>query len=517
MPRSHLSMRKIREILRLQWDLKCSYHLTAKSVGVSSSTIGECLRRAKAANLTWPLPADLDDDALIKLLYPPLKKTIDDGQNKIDWAHIHQELKRKHVTMMILWQEYKSQNENGFNYSWFCAHYRQWREQLDVWMRQTHKLGEKCFVDYVGMTMQVVVNTSSGEMREAQIFVGCLGASNFTFCEATWSQSLPDWISSHVNMFEFFSGAPEIIVPDNLKSGVSKAHRYEPDTNPTYQDMASHYGVAIIPARIYSPQDKGKVENAVLQVERHILAKLRDRLFFNLIELNDAIRILLNELNQKAFQKLQGSRQSQFDEFEKSTLRPLPLTRYMFADWKKVRAGADYHISLDDHYYSVPYTYTKKELDARYTQHTVEIFFKNKRIASHVRSYYKHKHTTQKEHMPKSHQQYAEWSPERMINWAKKTGDYTAKLIEAVMQSRTHPQQGFRSCLGILRLEKTFGRDRLESACLRAVNIGAHSYKSVESILKNELDKKELPEKKENEMSLIPSDHEYIRGKGYFH
>lgn len=517
MPRSHLSMRKIREILRLKWECKCSYHLIAKSCGVSSSTASECVRRAKEASLTWPLPTDLHDDALIALLYKPHTTAEKNEHAKIDFAKLHQELKKKHVTKMILWEEYKTQNPNGYNYSWYCARYREWREQLDVWMRQTHIFGEKCFVDYAGMTMPIIIDTSTGEIRECQIFVGCLGASNYTFCEATWSQSLPDWIESHVRMFEFFEGCSEILVPDNLKSGVLKAHRYEPDSNPTYQDMASHYGVAIIPTRVAAPKDKPKVENAVQQVERRILARLRDRLFFSLFEINDAIRILRDELNQRPFQQLPGTRESQFNEFEKATLKPLPLTRYVFAEWQKVRAGADYHVTVDEHHYSVPYTYTKKELDARYTQNTVEIFYKNKRIASHMRSHYKHKHTTQTEHMPKAHQKYAEWTPERMINWAKKTGDSTAKLIEAVMQSREHPQQGFRACLGILRLEKSYGKERLESACLRAFTIGAHSYKSVESILKNKLDQQSLPEKKETQSSLALGEHEYIRGKEYFH
>jgi transposase len=509
-------MRKIREILRLKWDLKCSNHLIACSVNVSSSTVSDCVRRASLANLSWPLPLEMDDDRLIGLLYPPNKPLTPEKSGDIDWAYIHQELKRKHVTLMLLWQEYKAAYPNGFRYSWFCQRYREWREQLDVWMRQTHKLGEKCFVDYAGITMPVVIDRETGEIHECQIFVGCLGASNFTFCEASWSQSLPDWISAHVHMFEFFGGVPEIIVPDNLKSGVLKPDRYEPDTNPTYQDMASHYGIAIIPAHVASPNHKPKVENAVQQVERYILARLRNKVFFSLAELNDEIRILLHELNQKAFQKLEGSRQSQFLEFEKATLKPLPATRYVYAEWKKVRAGADYHVTIDHHHYSVPYTYTKKELEARYTQNTVEIFYKNKRIASHARSHYKHKHTTQLEHMPKAHRQYAEWTPERIINWAKKTGIFTAQLVGMIMESRLHPQQGFRSCLGILRLAKSYGSDRLESACKRAFQIGAHSYKSVESILKKKLDQQTLPETENKQVSVIPSEHEYIRGKNYF-
>jgi len=510
-------MRKIREILRLKWGCQCSYHRIAKSVGVSSSTASECVRRALAAKLTWPLLAEMDDEKLNTLLYPPAQPIDADEQNKIDWNYIHQELKRKHVTMVLLWQEYKAQNPNGYRYSWFCKLYRDWSAQLDVWMRQTHKFGEKCFVDYAGMTMPIVIDRSTGEVRDCQIFVGCLGASNFTYCEATWTQNLSDWVSSHVRMLEFFGGVPEIIVPDNLVSGVLKPHRYEPDANPTYLDLASHYGVAIIPPQVATPKDKPKVENAVQQVERRILAKLRDRLFFSLHELNEAIRILLQELNQKPFQKLEGSRESQFLTLEKPTLKALPQNRYLFAAWKKVRAGADYHVTIDDHYYSVPFTYAKKELAARFTQNTVEIFYKNKRIASHVRSHQKHKHTTRHEHMPKSHRQYAEWTPGRIINWANKTGAFTAKLVELIMASRAHPEQGFRSCLGILRFEKSVGRQRLESACKRAIQIGATSYKSVESILKNNLDQQPLPENTNTKTPVIPGEHEYVRGKDYFH
>lgn len=513
MPRNPISMKKIREVLRLKWACQCSNHLIACSIGISSSTVSECLRRAQAANLSWPLPVELDDAQLETLLYPPAKKIPPEDQGEIDWVYIHQELKRKAVTLMLLWQEYRQKYPYGLGHSWFCERYREWTGQLDLWMRQSHKVGEKCFVDYTGMKMPVVVNQRTGETREAEIFVAALGASNFTFAEATWTQQLSDWISSHVRAFEFFGGVSEIIVPDNLKSGVNKAHRYEPELNLTYQNMAMHYAIAIIPTRISAPQDKAKVENAVLQVERQILAKLRDRVFFSLHELNQAIRELLSELNLRPFQKLPGSRQSQFNELEKSALKPLPATRYVYAEWKKVRAGADYHVQVDDHYYSVLYTYAKKELDARFTQNTIEIFYKNNRIASHLRSYKKHKHTTVREHMPKRHQAYAEWTPERIVTWASNIGEATAKLVDTIIASRVHPQQGFRSCLGILRLAKSYGNERLESSALRALTIGAHSYKSVESILKNGLDQTPI---QKNSTSVIPTTHEYVRGQDYF-
>jgi transposase len=470
--------------------------------------------RARVAGLSWPLPADLDDEGLEVLLYPPASRVPPEEVGVIDWAVIDKELKRKHVTLMLLWQEYHEKHPQGIRYSQFCALYRAWQSELALWMRQTHKAGEKCFVDYAGQTMPVLINSATGELQEAQIFVATLGASNFTFCEATWTQQLPDWIGSHVRAFEFFGGVPELLVPDNLKSGVQKAHRYEPDVNPTYHDMAQHYGVAVLPARAATPKDKAKVENAVGQVERRILAPLRDRIFLSLPALNDALRLLLDALNTNAFQKMPGSRLSQFNEIEKPALKPLPCARYQFAQWKKARAGADYHIELEQHYYSVPYTFRQKELDVRYTQHIVEIFYKHKRIASHARSYKRALHTTVHEHMPKKHQAYAEWTPERILQWAQKVGQSTGTLAEAIMQSRAHPQQGFRACLGILRFEKSVGKERLEAACARALAIGARSYKSVESILKNKLE--HVPVPSDETAAVIPTTHEYVRGQSYF-
>jgi transposase len=515
MSRSPISMKKIREILRLKFECHCSHHLISKSLGVSSSTVFECLRRSKIANLTWPLPGDLDDEALEKLLYSRPRNSIPKDCDEIDWNKIHQELKRKAVTLMLLWQEYKQKNPQGISYSRFCDRYKKGSEQIDCWMRQTHKAGEKCFVDYAGMTIPVLLNCATGEMIQAQIFVACLGASSFTYFEATMTQQLPDWISSHVRAFEFFGGVPEIIVPDNLKSGVTKSHRYEPDLNPTYQNMASYYGAAIMPTRSASPKDKAKAENAVLQVER-MLAKLRDQTFYSLYELNQAIAPLRNALNDRPFQKLEGSRRSQFIEIEQGALKPLPANRYLFAKWKKVRAGIDYHVEIEGHYYSVPFTLIKKELEARYSEKIVEVFYKGKRVASHIKSSLKGRHTTLNQHMPKSHQSYAQWTPERLIAWGEKMGLFTSKLIESLIARRIHPQQGFRSCLGLLRLSKIYGNDRLESACQRAVHIQAYSYKSVESILKNGLDRKPIQSLSEPK-TKVPDAHENVRGKNYFH
>lgn len=507
-------MRKIREILRLK-DGTHSNQFIAKSLGISSSTVRECLRRVGEAQLSWPLPEGLDDEQLERKLYPPIKRPMPEDKGEIDFAQVHAQLKKKHVTLMLLWQEYKERYPRGISYSMFCALYQQFENKLDVWMRQTHKAGEKLFVDYAGDTIPVLFNRHTGEVQNAQIFIAVLGASNYFYVEATWTQGLPDWIGSHVRTFEFLGGVPEIVVPDNLKSGVQKAHRYEPDLNPTYQEMASHYGIAILPTRVASPKDKAKVEQAVLHVERQILARFRNRSFLSLQELNEALHHLRDELNKRPFQKLPGSRKSQFECLEQSLLKSLPATRYVFAQWKQAKAGIDYHIELEEHYYSVPYTFAQKTLDVRFTQPLVEVFYKRKRIAAHTRSYTKYQHTTLNEHMPKSHQRYAEWTPERIQQWASKTGASTASLVEQIILKRAHPQQGFRACLGLLRLGKQYGQERLEAACKRALAIGAFSYKSVEAILKNRLEQQPLPTHSQS-THVTQKNHEYVRGQQYF-
>ncbi|MCY4421375.1 MAG: IS21 family transposase, partial [Gammaproteobacteria bacterium] len=430
-----------------------------------------------------------------------------------NWLRIHQELKHKGVTLFLLWQEYRETHPHGYQYSWFCGRYREWRGKLDVVMRQDHRAGEKLFVDYAGQKVPIIDHTS-GEIKEAEIFVAVMGASNYTFAEATWSQRLPDWIGSHVRAFSYLGGVPELVVPDNLRAGVSKAHRYEPDINPTYQDMATHYGVAILPARVRRPRDKAKAENGVLVVERWILAALRHRQFFSLAELNVTISTLLTKLNDRAFRKLPGCRREHFEQMDLPALQPLPTTSYVYAEWKKARVHIDYHVALDGHYYSVPYTLIKKQLDVRFTQNTVECFYRGQRVASHRRASLNGRHTTVEAHMPQSHRQAGEWSPERLANWAAKTGAATEKLILNVLSSRKHPQQSYRSCLGILRLGKAYGDERLEAACHRALLLGSYRYQSIASILKHRLDEKPLEEQQE---PALPEDHDNIRGPSYYH
>jgi transposase len=517
MPRERLSMRKIREVLRLKWECGLSDRQIAQSCVLARSTTSDYLYRAKAAGLTWPLPVDYDDIKLEAVLFPNIVPTQKKQCSEPDWTDIHNELKRKGVTLMLLWQEYKATAATGYSYSQFCHLHRHFVSTLDISMRQTHKAGEKCFVDYAGYTIPIV-DAKTGEIQNAEIFVAVLGASNYTFVRAMKSQSLPDWIDAHRYAFEFFQGVPEIIIPDNLKSGITKPHYYDPAINRSYQEMANHYAVAIVPARVRRPQDKSKVEVGVQGIERWLLAPLRNHTFFSVGELNIALRPLLEAYNNKPFQQLPGSRRSQFEILDKPVLRALPEQPYYFAQWKKARAGIDYHIVIDKHYYSVPHRFRQHELDIRLTNQTVECFYKSKLIATHARSYQQGRHTTLTDHMPRAHQEYAEWTPERLINWAKKTGVATAQFIECVIASRPHPQQAYRACQGILRFSKSYGAARLEKACVRALAIGATTYKSIESILKNRLEEQPLTQQtKEPSLATEVAHHSNIRGADYYH
>jgi transposase len=506
-------MRQVKEVLRLKWACGLSDRQIAYSLRISRPTVADYVRRAQAAGLSWPLPEDQSDDVLERRLFvrtdtqPPARRPMP------DWSLVHRELKRKGVTLVLLWQEYKASTPDGLQYSQFCEAYRTWAKKLDLVMRQRHRAGETLFVDYAGQTMPVV-DPRTGEVHEASIFIAVLGASNYIFAEATWSQSLPDWIGSHVRAFEALGGVPQVLVSDNLKAAVNRPHRYEPELNRTYVDMAQHYGVAIVPARVARPRDKAKVEVGVQVVERWILARLRNHTFFALGELNTAIIDLKTGLNHRPFKKLSGSRHSLFESLDRPALRPLPDNPYQYAEWKLVRVNIDYHVEVEGHYYSVPYALVKHQLDARISAHTVELFHKSKRVASHRRSPHKGRHTTVVAHMPKAHQHYAEWTPTRLIRWAEKTGGACARVVETILASRPHPQHGFRSCLGIMRLGTRYGDDRLEAACRRAMVIGACSYKSIESILKHDLDRQPLP--KQPETATTDVHHVNVRGPNYY-
>lgn len=505
-------MRKIVDVLRLHFESGHTQREIGRSLNCSPTTVGEILRRAKLAELSWPLPAGESEVALEARLYPPAPHS-HQARPEPDWPAVHTALRRKGVTLDLLWQEYQAIYPDGYRYSGFCEHYRQWNSKLAVTLRQTHAPGDKLFIDYAGPTV-AVIDGATGEIRQAAIFVAVLGASNYAYVEATWSQSLPDWIASNVRTLEFLQGVPRLLVPDNLKSGVTSAHRFEPDLNPTYRDLANHYGTAILPTRPRKPRDKAKVEAGVLLVERWILARLRNDRFFSLGELNRAIAGLLTYLNNRLFKKMPGCRRSAFEALDRPALLPLPATRFEFAEWKVLMVGIDYHVEVVGHFYSVPHRHAREKMDVRFTATTVEMFQRGSRIASHIRSLFKGKHTTLDAHMPAHHRAVIGWTPERFIAWATKVGPLTTTVVERVLYGRKHPQQGFRSCMGILRLAKDFGDVRMEAACARALQVGGLSYHNLHSILKNGLDRQAVP--KPAQVSL-PLDHANVRGPDYYH
>lgn len=513
MPSERLSMRKIKEVLRLKWACGQSGRDIARACGIGRTCVGEYLVRASRAGLSWPLPDHLDDDALERLLFPPAMSSHAERPLP-DYRRVHEELKRKGVTLALLWEEHNSSHPDAHGYSQFCELYRVFTAKLGPSMRLEHKAGEKMFVDYAGQTVGIV-DRATGEVRPAQIFVAVLGASHYTFAEATWTQALPNWIGSHVRALTFFGGVTELIIPDNLRSAVSRACRYEPELNPTYREFAEHYGTAILPARVRRPKDKARVEAAVLLVERWLLACLRHRTFFSLDELNEAIDVLLERLNLRPFKKLPGCRRSQFEALDQVALKALPERPYTYAEWKKVRVHIDYHVEVEGHYYSVPYQLIQEQLEARVTAGTIECFHKSQRVASHLRSHKSGQHTTLREHMPRGHQLYQDWTPERLVGWAAETGEGCRQAVETILTRKVHPQQGFRSCLGLLGLSKRFSSERLEAACKRAVALDICSYKSVKSILEKGLDKAPLPESHPEGAPEVM--HQNVRGATYFH
>lgn len=511
MANRRLSMRKIEEVLRLHHEGGRTNREIAQSVRASPTTVGEYLRRARLAGLAWPLPQGMTELALEAALFPvPANAHV--KRPEPDWAAVHREMGRKGVTLDLLWQEYRERHPDGYQYSAFCDHYRAYAQSLPVTLRQSHAPGERLFVDYSGQTVPVI-DPATGEIRQAQIFVAVLGASNYTYVEATWSQGLADWTSSHVRCFEFLGGVPQLVVPDNLRSGVTAPNFYDPAINPTYQELARHYGIAILPARVRKPRDKAKVEAGVLLAQRWILARLRHQRFFSLEEVNRAIRPLLAELNARPFRKLPGSRQSVFVSVDRPALKPLRAERYEFAEWKIATVGIDYHVEAAGHYYSVPYRHARQKVDVRLTTGTVEIFQKGERIASHPRSVARGRHTTTDAHLAPAHRRVAGWNSQRFLDWAARIGPHTQSAIDHILRSRAHPQQGYRTALGVLRLAKTYGPERLEAACDRAFRIHAVTWRSIDSILKHNLDRKP----RMAAQATLPLDHANLRGPEYYH
>jgi transposase len=513
MPAQRIPMRKLKDTLRLRAAGLTIRQISA-SLRLSVGVVSKYLSLASRAELTWPLPDHLvDDDALERALHGLAPHPTGAARfAEPDCPSIHAQLKRKGVTLRLLWEEYRACHpEDGYQLTAFCARYREWCAGLKTSMRQSHTAGDKLFLDYAGPTVPVF---DAGRLRQAQIFVAVLGASNYTYAEATWSQQLPDWIASHVRALEFFGGVPALFVPDCLKSAVTKADRYEPQLQRTYEELAAHYETAILPARPAKPKDKAKVEVGVQIVERWILARLRNVHFESLAALNDRIRELVVELNERPFRKLPGCRRELFERVERPALRPLPSSRFEYCEWRTARVGIDYHVEAAGHAYSVPHALVRRTVDVRLTGATIEVFLKGRRVAAHPRSSARGGHTTVPEHMPASHRAHREWTPASLLVWAAGVGPSVHEVIAHTLETKPHPEQGYRSCLGLRSLAKRYGGDRLDAACRRAVMIGGVSLESIGSILKVGLDRLPLVcDDGPRDLELV---HENVRGPEYY-
>ena len=511
-------MRHVREILRLSLDAGLSTRVVGERIGVGSTTVRDTLKRFTRAKFTWPVPPEISDTDLEQRLYgiPGVKP----GRRKLpepDWSVVAREMKRKHVTLQVLWEEYAAEHPDGYRYSRFCDLFRGWEGRLPLTMRQSHGGGEKLFIDYAGDKVPVV-DRQTGEVRDAHIFVAVMGGSSLSFGYATWTEQMGDWIDGHNAAFAFFGGVPQLLVPDNAKVAVIKACLFDPMVNRSYTDMARHYDTAVLPTRPRKPRDKAKVEACVGIVERWLLGRLRNRIFYSLAEVNAAIAecmALLNEV--RVVRQFGKTRRQMFEEIDAPNLKPLPASPWVHAEWKRCRVGLDYHIALDRHHYSVPYRFARREVEARFTTRTVEVFLGGERIAVHMRGSGNGRHTTIAEHMPSSHRRYGEWTPAKIREEAARIGPMLSLLVEKIIEGRPHPEQGYRSCLGIIGLEKRFGAERLEAAALRALEIQARNYPSVKSILEKGLDKVPVPKSPAEPLGRAPLDHANIRGSRYYH
>lgn len=513
MATKRLSMRQTREILRQKFLLGRSHREIAHSLGVSVGVVGMAASRARKAGLDWPQVERLPDDTLDARLYR--RDPIPTGHRPIpDGAYLHTELRKAGVTLQLLHEEYLQQEPTGYRYTQFCSFYNRWLGRHRLTMRQHHRAGEKFFVDYSGKKLSYI-DPASGEVVPVELFVGVLGASNYTYAEATRSQHASEWIASHERAFAFLGGVPEAVVCDCLKSGVVVPCRYEPGLQRTYEDCIRHYGAVILPTRPHAPRDKAKIEAAVLVAQRWIVARLRHETFFSLEALNARIAELVADLNRRPMRLYRASRRELFERLDQPVLRPLPSVPFVYAEWKVARVNIDYHIELHGHYYSTPFALVHEPVDVRFTTTTVEIFHRGERIAAHRRSQVRGGHTTLAAHMPKAHQAHLEWTPSRMLEWAERVGAQTHALVGAILQERPHPEQGYRSCLGLFRLGQRYGAARLEAACARALAVGARSYRQVDAMLKRGLDRAPLPV--QTTLVAVPAiPHDHVRGREYY-
>lgn len=506
-----LSMRKLSEVLRLSLEQKQSVRRIARSCCLARSTVADYLGRARAAELGWPLPDGMDEERLNALLFP-IREGVDATRSQPDMVYIRNELRSQHVTLQLLWEEYRSHTPEGYSYSQYCQLYRNWLGKQAVSLRQEHRAGEKLFVDYAGDTIPIH-DPRTGTVTRGHLFVAVLGCSNYTYAEVTPAEQLPDWIGAQVRTLEFIGGVPLVVVPDNTKTAVKSPCRYDPDINLTYQDLAEHYGFAVIPARRRKPKDKAKVECGVLIAERWILAALRHHVFFSIGEANAAVARLLTRLNDHLFKKLPGCRREVFERMDRPALKLLPGRRYELAEWKTVSVNVDYHVEIDGHYYSVPYGLIKQRVSARFTRSSVEIFHKSRRVAVHARSNAKGHHTTLAEHRPPAHQKYLEWTPERIASWAGTIGPNCSAAARQIMASRPLPEHGYRPCIGLIRLGRRYGNERVDRACGKALKLNIVGYRHIENLLKNGRD--QIPLAEEQAAPTVAA-HDNVRGAGYY-
>jgi len=506
-------MRQIREVLRQKWGLGLSHRAVARSLGLGLGTISSVLARAQGTGLDWRQVQTLPDDVLESRLYGRPEVAGQRQRPAPDGAWIHAERRKPGVTLELLHLEYLERHPDGYRYTQFCDLYRRWLKRRGLSMRQVHRAGDKCFVDYAGQRPRLI-DPTTGEVVEVELFVAGLGASNYTYAEATRTQQVPDWIASHARAFAFFGGVTSAVVCDQLKSGVVLACRYEPGLQRTYEEFAEHYGTAILPARPARPRDKAKIEVAVQIAERWILARLRHETFFSLGALNARIAELLADLNARRMRLYGASRRELFERLDQPALRPLPAEPFVYGEWIKARVNIDYHVEVHHHYYSVPYDLAHEVVEIRVSATTVEALHRGQRVAAHPRDDTRGRHTTNPAHMPKAHQHHLEWTPSRLIQWAATIGPQTAALVAAILADRPHPEQGYRSCLGLLRLSRRDGAARLEAACARAVAVGARSYRHVDSILKHGLDR--LPPLEPAAQLTLAPVHEHLRGRDYY-
>ncbi len=507
------SMDKIREILRLKFEKGLSERKVARACAVSRPTVAKYVRGALLAGIGWPLKPEMDEAWLDERLGDRRRAGQKPRRHLPEMSKIRKELSRKGVTLQRLWQEYIENNSGGYGYTQFCEYYRRWAGANKTCYRQTYKAGEFMFVDFAGQKIPYF-DVESGTLKYAHLFVAVLGASNYTYVEVCENEQQHCWTMAHVRAYEYFNGVTELAVPDNPKALVRKPDRYDPDINQSYWEMLRYYGTAAMPARVRKPRDKAKVESGVLVAERWILAPLRNHKFFSITQIIEAVKPLLEKLNDTPFNKMEGTRRQHYEQIDRPKLRPLPKKRYEYAVWKVATLNIDCHFTAMKHFYSAPHTYRQQQLKVRIASNRVEAFSKGHRVASHIRSFIPNRYTTVKEHLPPKLQAYDAWGPQRIVEWAHDTGPYTAAMAKAIIESKPFPQLGYKSCMGLIRMGKNFGKDRLEAACHRALALGSWHYQSVKSILATGKDKEPLPVR--TQQIEIKIDHPNIRGGNYY-